>query len=64
MGSGSRGEVGGGESVGLRRVMWSEKGHRWALGREVNPWWKKKTRFVSGFNSVREKEKKNDEWMA
>lgn len=63
-GSGSRVEVGGGESLGLRRVMWSEKGHRWALRREVNRWWEKKKRFVSGCDSVREKGKKKDEWVA
>lgn len=63
-GSGWRGEVGGGESLELRRIMWLEKGHRWAWGQKVNPRWEKEKRFVSGFNSAREKERKNDEWLA
>lgn len=40
-GSGWRGEVGGGESLELGRIMWSEKGHRWAWGQKVNPRWEK-----------------------
>lgn len=31
-----RGGVGGGESLGLSRVTWSEKGQRWAWGRKVS----------------------------
>lgn len=57
-----RGGVGGGESRGLRRVTWSEKGQRWARGRKVNLSWEREESFVPGLNSVREKERKNDEW--